>query len=1254
MPDYSQQIGDLSPEQLQRLGQLLGGPATRLRAFVTPHPGSSISAEELRQHLLEQLPSQFVPSTIEILDALPRLPNGKVDRSTLARRLPSSLHSEPEEQREFSEKEAALLDIWRAVLGTVAISIHDDFFEIGGDSILSMQVISRARSTGITLTPQEFADHPTIAELVKLGKEPTSPPNSGQPLDAQPVSQSSPEIVPLSDRSSPHPVSASQRQLWYIDQLEGPSAVYNIGESLRLQGPIDLPALSSSLGAVIARHEALRTTLALDEEGMPVQYVSTSQEPALELVNLEELAMSDRESRAMALAKEWVNQAFDLAQGRLWHIALIRIAEEEHVLVAVMHHTIADGWSYGILWDDWSEAYAAILEQRDPRFSALPLHFADYAVWEHRQSQTGAWDPLLKEWKRELAGAPQKLEVPSDKTRPAQLTFEGARSTAIADALILKKIDHVRSQTGCSLYAVLLCAWKVLLARFSGQHDLVIGSPIALRDHPDLEGVFGFLINTLPLRSRFEDDPTLHEALMRVRETVLETLSRSTVPFDRIVHELQPDRSLSYHPIFQVGLALEQRGENRLQLEQVVTNSIPLETDTSRFDLMLWLCATPDELLISLEYRTELFSKDTADHLVDLYKRLLASIDQCLDLPISHIDLLSERERTTLDHWNETSRPFSLDRTTKGLVEEQAKRIPDREAVIFGETRLTYRQLDRRANFLAHRLRERGVNDCDLVGVYLERSTDMLVILLAIWKAGAAYVPLDPAYPPERVEMILEDAQPKLLVTQENLLKGLNRDGRNLFSLAEHPSQEESDNPPSHSSGVNDLAYVIFTSGSTGRPKGVEIQHEALANFLHSMAEAPGLTEEDSLLAVTTLSFDIAALELWLPLITGARTVIASAETAMDGQALAQALDAEGITILQATPISWHLLLDAGWKGNNHLKALCGGEAMPSELVERLLPRCGELWNLYGPTETTIWSTIHQMKAGGSVLIGRPIANTQVYIVNEAVQRQPMGAPGELLIGGTGLARGYLNIPQLTAEKFISNPFGEGRLYRTGDLARFQPDGTIECLGRLDSQVKIRGFRIELGEIEHAIVECENVKDCVVSTHQDENGVAYLAAFAIPVSSPLAPTTIRKAIRSKLPDYMIPRFIVELAAFPQTPNGKIDRKALPAPAGAQSIPTKAPPETPTELRLAQIWEEILELKAGAVGRNDNFFELGGHSLLAVRMITLVQNELGRRIQPREVTLETLSKISQDLDRNSDPIEPADKDKGLLSRLHKRR
>lgn len=1029
------------------------------------------------------------------------------------------------------------------------------------------------------------------------------------------------------------PVTFAQRRLWFLDRLQPGNTFYLIAWSIRISGPLQVAALRQSLNEIIRRHEILRTTFGL-QEGEPVQVVRPSLELKLPLVDLS--GRGDREAEALRLAAAEAKQPLDLEKGPLVRGQLLCLGAEEHVLLLTMHHIIFDGGSRHVFVRELSESYEAFCQGREPSLPDLPLQYADFAVWQREHLEGKKLEEQCAYWKRQLEGAPATLALPTDRPRPAVQSYRGAvRSFAIPRAVTAELSERFQA-SGASLFMTLLAGFNALLARYSGQSEIVVGTPIAGRNRVEIEGLIGLFANTLALRTSLAGDPTFRELVGRVKETALGAYAHQDAPFERLVEELQPERSLSYNPIFQVMFSLQNAGRATFRLAGLELKPLGAPADTAKFDLSVFLAESPAGMQGHIEYNTDLFDGATIERLLGSYQTLLGAAAENPERRISELPLLTAAERKQiLGAWNDTAMAYPRELCLHQWIEQQAARTPDQTAGIFGDERISYSELNRRANQLAHYLCRMGVQQETLVGVSLERSLEMLVAVLGVLKSGGAYVPLDPAYPKERLGHVLEDSRAPLVITQQRLAAGLPEfAGRTICIDAEWPqiAVEAADNP----AGAADCerrAYVLYTSGSTGKPKGVEITHRNLVNFLASMQQEPGLRSSDVLLAVTTLSFDIAGLELYLPLVTGATVVVASRDDAADAGCLMALLEKWQPTVLQATPATWWMLIEGGWQGNAQLKALCGGEAMPAELANKLMSRCGELWNMYGPTETTIWSTVKRVgePQTGTVSIGRPIGNTTVYVLDAAMEPVPVGVAGELYIGGDGVARGYFQRPELTAEKFLRDPFVEGaRVYRTGDLARFLADGSLQFLGRQDHQVKIRGFRIELGDIEAVLGRHPSVKECAVSAREDTPGDKRLVGYVVAdANRPAQPQELRAWIREHLPEYMVPSAMVLMERFPLTPNGKVDRKNLPAPDYAlEARPARVAPRTPLEEKLAAVWSKVL--KVPNIGVRDNFFDLGGHSLMAVQLFQQMQAATGKTLHLNVLftapTIEELARI----------------------------
>jgi amino acid adenylation domain-containing protein len=1018
------------------------------------------------------------------------------------------------------------------------------------------------------------------------------------------------------------PLSSAQMRLWLFDQLEPESAAYNIPIRHDFKGPFNLAAFERSLTEIVRRHEALRTYY-LRMDGRPVQKIAAPEPIRVAVVDLQtklqRLTEAACEQQLANLALEYAREPFDLGKAPLLRARLLKIAPDKNVLLLNVHHIAFDWWSCGVFERELAALYDAFSSgEKDSPLPDLPVQYVDFTAWQREQSRGEVLEQNVGYWQKKLSGELPPMELPTDQPRPAVQTYRGSIVSSTLSKKLTEAIKALSHREGVTLFATLLAGFKILLQRYTAEDDILVGVPIAGRNRPEAEGLIGFFVNTLVMRTDLSGDPTFRQLLRRVHETALGAYSHQDLPFERLVEVLNPKRDSSRSPLFQVMLSMLNTPMQPLQLRGLEDRRTMLDSGTSKFDLTLYAIEEPSGLSFTCEYNTDLFHSDRIARMLGHLEVLFEGIAGDPDRRLSELPLLTAQERQQiLVDWNDTQAAYPQDMTLHQLFEAQVERTPESVAVEVEAKQLTYRDLNQRANQLANHLRTLGVGPKTLVGICIERSLDMVVGLLGILKAGAAYVPLDSAYPQERLAFMVEDAQLPVLLTGGGVTARLPEHGAKIVGLdsdAREIARQSGVNLAGPAT-ANDLAYVIYTSGSTGKPKGVQIPHRAVVNFLTSMRQHPGLTDRDVFLSVTTLSFDIAALEIFLPLVAGARLVLASREVACDGRRLAEQLSKCGATTMQATPATWRLLFEGGWRGSSQLKIFCGGEALDRDLANRLLEKGAALWNLYGPTETTIWSASHQVKceSNGAVPIGRPIANTQIYLLDRNLQPVPVGVPGELHIGGDGLARGYLNRSELTAEKFVPNPFSEDStscIYKTGDLARYLPDGVIECLGRNDYQVKIRGFRIELGEVEAVLGRHPAVQKAVVVAREDVPGekrlVTYIVSNGSAKSEPPSIDSLRNFLREKLPPHMVPPFFVFLEKLPLTPNGKIDRRALPSPDHAQYEVARGfvAPRDPLEQSLAQIWSKVLNLKK--IGIHDNFFDLGGHSLLAVRITAEIE------------------------------------------------
>jgi amino acid adenylation domain-containing protein len=940
----------------------------------------------------------------------------------------------------------------------------------------------------------------------------------------------------------------------------------------------------------------------------------------LPVTELQDLPEGEREREIERSIIEAAHQRFDLERGPLYRAQLLRVSEDEHVLLWTMHHIVSDGWSMGVMLREAAALYKAFSQNQPSTLPALPVQYADYAVWQRNWLQGEVLDQQLSYWRRQLADAPPAIDLPTDRPRPPIQSFRGANVDLRFGEDLTAQLKRLSRRENATLYMTLLAAFKVLLARITRQECVVVGTPVAGRRWTEIDRLIGFFVNTLVLRTDVSSDLSFSELLAGVRRTTVEAYSNQDVPFEKLVDELQPQRDLSRSPLFQVMFnfgTVERESGGFHELAVTVLNN---GTATAKFDVTLALIDAGNNLNGSIEYNTDLFDEATIVRFGRHYLSLLESIVANPERPIPSLSLLSDEERRNLlSDWNQTAVDYPLSESVPEIFERQVISTPDATAVTCGDSSLTYDELNRRANQLGHYLQALGVGAETRVGIMVQRSADMVVGLLAILKAGGAYVPLDPAFPRERLSFMMDDAKISVLLTQRELIADL-RPGDAIVVLLDadwSEIEQESSENLTRTAVAENLAYLIYTSGSTGNPKGVQISHRALTNLLWSMQHQPGFTSKDVLLSVTTLSFDIAGLELCLPLISGGRVAIVSRAVASDGIRLKESLETIAPTVLQATPATWQMLIDAGWQGDKHLKVFCGGEALPRQLADALLARSAALWNMYGPTETTIYSVACRLESD-EVMIGRPIANTQLYVLDGSQQPVPVGVLGELYIGGEGLARGYQNQPALTAEAFVPDSFSGapgGRLYRTGDLVRYLPDGNLVYLARADRQTKIRGFRVEPREIEAVLRQHDRIRDVAVVASGAGVSERRLIAYVVMQEGEGGPEPVelREFLKERIPEYMLPDAYVTIDEVPLTANGKVDYRTLEskdAPVLRSRAEFVAPRNT-LELQLAQIWEDILNISRASV--MDKFFEIGGNSILAVRLMRRIEKQFGKEL-----------------------------------------
>ncbi|MFJ8469203.1 non-ribosomal peptide synthetase, partial [Streptomyces swartbergensis] len=1175
----------------------------RLVAYLVPaSPGTAVGLT-VRAYAAERLPEYMLPSAMVELDALPVTVNGKVDRAVL----PAPDYAAGAGRAPADAREELLCQAFAEVLGLPAVAVDDDFFALGGHSLLATVLVSRIRATfRAELTIVALFDAPTPARLARW------------------LVQARPGRIELAARERPErvPLSFAQRRLWFLGRLEGPSATYDIPLVTRLTGPLNRAALDAALRDVIDRHEVLRTVFAVDG-GEPYQRSLPADACgfAMPVVEVAPGDVADAVARA-------AGHAFDLGAEIPVRATLFAVAPDEHVLVLVVHHIAADAWSMAPLARDVAAAYAARCEGEEPAWTPLPVQYADYALWQ-RELLGDETDPdsvisqQVAFWRDTLDGAPEELALPTDRPRPATASYRGHLAAVEVPADVHGRLQEVAREHGVTLFMTVQTALAVVLSRLGAGTDIPVGTAVAGRTDQALDDLIGFFVNTLVMRTDLAGDPTVGEVLRRVRDTSLAAFTHQDVPFEKLVEELAPARSLARHPLFQVMLTLQNAGGPgggpSAALPGLRTDSLPTDGVAAKFDLDVSMGETfdaagaPAGLRGMLIAAADLFDPETADRIAGYLVRVLSVIAEDTDVRLSAVDVLDAGERRRLvEEWNDTDAPLPA-LLVPASFEAQAARTPDAVAVLGAGTRLTYAELNARANRLARLLVRRGVRPESCVAVCMSRSADLLVTLLAVLKAGGAYLPIDPGHPAERLGHILDDGRPELLLTSRGTESELSGPDRIVVddprTAAELEALDDGNLTAAECHGAllpTHPAYVIHTSGSTGRPKGVVVPHGAMANFVAAMAERFPMGGADRLLAVTTVSFDIHVLELYVPLLAGAGVVVAKDADVRDPAAVAELIGRFGVTVMQATPALWQALLTEHADAARGLRLLVGGEALPGALAARMAAVGTTVTNLYGPTEVTVWATAAGVEAGttaSQVPIGRPVRNTRAYVLDGALRPVPPGSPGELYLAGVQLARGYLRRPGLSAERFVACPFASGeRMYRTGDVVRWRADGRLEFLGRADDQVKIRGFRIELGEVEAVLGGHPAVRRAAAVVREDVPGdrrlVAYVVAGDPDQDDPAR--AVRAFAVERLPSYMVPSAVVVLDALPLTANGKLDRKALPAPDFAAVAGSGRAPAGPREELVCAAFAQVLGLDR--VGVDDDFFALGGHSLLAVSLV----------------------------------------------------
>jgi amino acid adenylation domain-containing protein len=1180
-----------------------------LVAYVVAAVGDQI-ATELRTFMSSRLPAAMVPAAFVFIDALPLTDNGKLDR----RRLPAPEIAKPLSDRIAPRNwiEEVLAGIWSEVLRRDQIGIHDDFFELGGHSLVATQVASRIRQAfHIELPLRRVFECSTVALLAKAIA------TDKRAQTECPV----PEIRPVR-RDGPMPLSFAQERLWFLHQLQPDSFAYNITARIDLAGPLNVTSLDQALSEVVRRHEILRTVFPT-AEGEPVQIIKPAPQAILAVADLSGLNVAEQTEMAASLSREQDEKPFALASQTALRCALLRLSGEQHALLLGVHHIATDAWSTSIFLGEVENLYESFRGGEQSQLPELEIQYVDFAVWQRGWLQGEVLQTQLDHWRRQLQDTPPMIELPSDRPRPPVQTFHGETATLHVSEELTSRLVALSRKSNATLFMTLMAVFKTLLYRYTGCEDNVVGTGIAERKSMELERMIGLFVNQLAIRTQFSGEQSFTKLLADVCDTALAAYAHQDLPFEKLVAELQPERSLSRTPVFQVMLMMQTAPGFASQLANVKARLQNRTGGGAKFDLTMHAIPTGGELRIILEYNAILFDATRIERMLGHFHSLLEAVTQQADQRLCDLPLLTASERAQLlREWNDTDAQPQRDLCIHQLIEAQAEQTPDRIALEFHSAKLTYYELNRRANQLAHFLKGLSVGADVMVGLCVERSLEMAVAMLGIMKAGGAYVPIDPAYPAERIAWMLDDTAAPILLTQQQVAirnEFAKREARVvcLDREWERIAQERDDNiATGHRSDL--LAYVIYTSGSTGRPKGVAIQHRSAvelvswAHTIFSPAELKGVV------ASTSICFDLSVFEFFVPLSSGGTVIVVA-----DALRVASLESTEAITLINTVPSAVaELLSSEGLPKTIHTVNLAG-EPLSTSLVQRLYDWGGirRVFDLYGPSEDTTYSTFALRSALERATIGRPIANTRAYALDKNLQVVPIGVPGELYLGGEGLARGYLNGPALTAARFVPNPFSNsttGRLYKTGDLVRYLPDGRLEYLGRTDHQIKLRGFRIELGEVESVLRQHPEIKDNIVIVREDEPGDRRLVAYLVTAAGiDISMGDLRTFLRKQLPDYMIPSAFIRLEALPLTSNGKVDRKALPKP----DDPTGGPrshyvaPRAEFERSLVNIWQQLL--RVATVGVEDNFFDLGGHSLLLVRVIQEIQRSMNLEISLME-------------------------------------
>mgnify|MGYP006277890017 CR=1 FL=1 len=1172
-----------------------------LAAYVVPTNNNEIDTAQVAHHLKDILPDYMVPTAFVVLENFPLTPNGKVDRKAL----PAPDQSDRVQAEYVAPRtptEELIVGMFQDVLKMDTVGISNNFFELGGHSLLATQLLSRLREAfAVDIPLQMVFEFPSVAELAPKIDQLVSE-DAG--LDAPPIT--------AQPRTENLPLSFAQQRLWFLDQLEPNSPFYNIPLALRLSGELETEALQTSINALVQRHETLRTTFETID-GSPRQRIADTLDIPLDVQDLRHLSAEERDRHVQTQAVQEAQQPFDLAQGPLLRTRLLRLADEEYVILFTLHHIIGDGWSIAILVREMAELYRVFTANETPTLAELPIQYADFAAWQRQVLQGENLEKQLGYWRETLTGSPPLLELPTDFPRPRVQSFNGDTLGRMLPKELSEAVKAFSRQEGVTLFMTLLSAFSTLLYRYSNQDDFNIGTPIANRNRMETENLIGFFVNNLVLRCRFDEDPTFLEYLQTVRQNALQGFAHQDIPFEMLVEELHPDRDLSYSPLFQVVFVMQNTPMGGLELPDLTIEPVDAETKVAKFDLSLEAAETPEGIYFQLEYNTDLYLPETAERLLYHLELLLKNALSEPEQQVSDIEFIPEgEEQLILRDWNDSDVAFDEQHCAHEIVELFAQSQPEAVAATFGDVSLTYRELNAKANQLARYLRQQSVGLDSLVGISVKRSVDQVVAVLATLKAGAAFVPIDPTYPEDRIAYMLQDSKIPVLLTQQDIAERLPTHSATSFCLDSDWSQVKDLDSSNLELPVtpSNLAYVIYTSGSTGKPKGTMLQHQGMLNLAAAQKKAFHIEPGTRILQFAPMSFDASVWETVMALLNGATLCLTDQESLTTGDGLLHVLQQQRINVVTLPPSVLSVVPKTELPDLHTI--VTAGEKCTADLVDRWLEG-RQYFNAYGPTETTVCASWHLCDGSypQGPPIGRPIDNAKLYILDSNFNPTPIGVAGELCIGGPSLARGYLNRPDLTAEKFIPNPFADdgSRLYRTGDLVRYLFDGNIEFLGRIDHQVKVRGFRIELGEIESVLDDHPAIKNVIVLPKQVRADDVRLVAYIV-VDAEQKPSVndLRHFMSQRLPDYMVPATFVFLESMPLTPSGKIDRHALPMPdlSRPELHVEYVAPRNDTEEKLVEICKDLLRIDK--VGVNDNFFDLGGHSLLATQFMSRMRDQ----------------------------------------------